>query len=440
MCLLFVLYEIAKSIDIKLSVVHVEHGIRGAESLADAEFVRAACDKLAIPFRLVSIDCVGYAAEHGLTTEEAGRLLRYQAFRAEGADKIAVAHHKNDVAETMLFHLFRGTGIRGLASISPMREDGELGKDRIIRPLLCVTRAEIEDYLATNKIDYCTDGTNLTTDYSRNRIRNLILPEATKINEQAISHMCDTAEILRQTCDYMTSMSEKLALDYVTSQSDDTIILQAKLFSDQPEIIVTSILMKCLKQLTGKWKDITSRHLHQIIELGEKQSGRHVQLPYQLEARREYDTIVITRVPTIKDNPKEWDTDVPIPLEVPVTGEMILPTGDHLITSLQQREKNEVIPTEPYTKWFDYDKIKNDVFLRTRQSGDFLYVNSDLATQKLKSYFINEKIPQRERDHKLLLADGNHILWIPGYRISEGAKIDDTTNRVWKVSIIPSGD
>lgn len=418
MCLLFVLYEIAKTLPMTLSVVHVEHGIRGEESKADARFVQKICEELSIPCHEVSIDCIGYAKEQGLTVEEAGRIKRYEAFYAENPDKIAIAHHKNDTAETLLFNLFRGTGIKGLGGIAPVR-------DCIIRPLLCVTREEIEQYLAEKKKSFCIDSTNQSHDYSRNRIRLNILPEAVQINGQAVSHMSDTAEIIRQADEYLTRVSDNMYERYVKTEEQGRVVISGRLFHEQAEIIVTYVLKRCLSEIAGKWKDMTSVHLKHMAELFNKQSGRSLSLPYGILVKREYDTLVINKILT--DSFKS--------IEVPEAGNIILPDGRTLITTVKEYEKNDVIPDELYTKWFDYDKIKNIVLLRTRQAGDYLYVNKEHGTQKLKSYFINEKVPQSMRDKTLLLADGSHILWVIGHRISEETKVTEQTKRIWKVEI-----
>jgi tRNA(Ile)-lysidine synthase len=358
-----------------------------------------------------------------MTVEEAGRTARYQAFLAENPDKIAVAHHQNDVAETMLFHLFRGTGIKGLASIAPIR-------DQIIRPLLCVSRNEIEQYLQEHKISYRIDATNALNDYSRKRIRNEMIPEACMINEKAVHHMCETAELLRETENYMTRMSEKAFANYIRIENNKKLVIDANLFEKEETIISMYVVRKCFQILSGKWKDITAVHLKKILELGRLQSGKQLDFPYGIHATKIYQTIHLQIENNV--NLKEVPT---LNIQIPSQGEILLPGGYLVKTEIIPYTKNSDIPKDTYTKCFDYDKIKHNIVIRTRQTGDYITINQSLGTQKLKTFYINNKIPLEKRNTIFLFAEGNHILWIVGYRISEEYKISDGTKRMWKVEI-----
>ena len=208
-CLLFVLLEWAKKVPMELIVVHVNHGIR-AEAASDARYVQELCERYRLPFVLVEEDIKKKALEEKCSEEEAGRRVRYHAFREAAiqykANKIAVAHNSNDRSETMLFHLFRGSGIKGLGSILPVR-------DNIIRPILGLERHEIENYLQAAGVRYCQDATNATDDYTRNRIRHHILPYAEEnIVQGCVSHMSQTAEMLAETEEYLEQQT-CMALD-----------------------------------------------------------------------------------------------------------------------------------------------------------------------------------------------------------------------------------
>ena len=181
-CLLLLLCELAAELGIHVSAFHMNHGIRGAEADRDERFVEKLCGRMGVPLTVVHEKVGSYAADHGLSTEEAGRILRYRHLKetAEkyGCAKIAVAHHEDDDAETVLLNLFRGSGLPGLSGIRPVREE-------IIRPLLCVSRKEIEEYLTSREHSWCEDSTNKENDYTRNKIRHKILPLMVEINEQA---------------------------------------------------------------------------------------------------------------------------------------------------------------------------------------------------------------------------------------------------------------
>jgi len=204
-CLLFVLMEWKRQFGLEPFVVHVNHGIR-KEAAEDAHFVEELCGRLNIPFYLRVADIPGIAEESKCSEEEAGRNFRYKAFeevaREVGAAKIAVAHNLNDRGETMLFNLFRGSGLKGLTGIAPVR-------DEIIRPLLCVSRGEIEHYLAEIHQDYCHDMTNEGDDYTRNRIRHHILNYAEQeIAPGCVQRMGQTADILAETENYLQQQTK----------------------------------------------------------------------------------------------------------------------------------------------------------------------------------------------------------------------------------------
>ena len=190
-CLLLILQELAQAGKIRLCAVHVEHGIRGEDSRKDACFVEEICRQHRIPCKIFHCQAMEYARAHKMTVEEGARILRYgffeQAAEIFRADRIAVAHNQNDCAETILFHLARGTGLKGLCGIPPVR-------DNIIRPLLCVKRREIEAFLAAEGQIFCQDKTNETLDYTRNRVRHQILPVLEEINSEAVAHMNQAAE------------------------------------------------------------------------------------------------------------------------------------------------------------------------------------------------------------------------------------------------------
>ena len=196
-CLLFLLLDLKERLQINVTVLHIEHGIRGERSRQDAHFVEELCKTHDIPFQVRSVNATEYAGEHKVTLEEAARILRYEAFAEVAATygdahvKIAVAHHRDDQAETVLFQMARGSGLHGLGGMHPKR-------DRIIRPLLTCSRRDLELYLSENNLPYVTDETNQDNQYARNRIRNVILPELKEIQPGCIDHIAAAAGELQE--------------------------------------------------------------------------------------------------------------------------------------------------------------------------------------------------------------------------------------------------
>ncbi len=445
-CLLHILWELSKELGFWLLAVHVHHGVR-EDADQDAAYVEELCQQLAVPFFLKKTDMYAYAREKGLSPEEAGRQLRYQAFEEvlEGVVqpkekyKIAVAHNKNDRVETMLFHLFRGSGLKGLCGIPPVRE-------HIIRPLLCLERADIEAYLRERNIAFCIDSTNEEDTYTRNKIRHHILPYAEEqICKNAVAHMGETADILLETEDFLKKQTLLAYERCHIEAAAETIALDV--FRTEDPFLQKRILLRCLEQVTVHRKDITKEHVEAILALAYKDGSKELSLPYGLTACKEYDRLSFLQKKDTADKAakcrkgketgqetEKMEISVYIPGEIEVPGigtmEFQCLSGDTFFC-----KKGQIIPEKTYTKWFDYDKITKSLVIRTRKTGDYLTIDKNMRKQSVKDYMMNEKIPKGERNQLFLLADGEHILWIPGYRISQYYKVDENTRRILQVRI-----
>ncbi|MBQ8804488.1 MAG: tRNA lysidine(34) synthetase TilS [Tyzzerella sp.] len=425
-CLLFVLLELQQTIGFDVVAVHVNHGLRGEEADCDEAYVKQIC-------REHGILCVSYfenveliAKNRKQSTEEAGRDVRKyffgKALQEYDGTKIALAHHKNDSAETFLMNLARGTGLKGLGGIYPVQGD-------IIRPLLCVERNEIEAYLDKQGIRYCVDKTNASDEYTRNRVRNHILPYLEKeVNAKTVSHIDETMAYIRQVQAFLEEQVE-LYLKASVEKKRNGYLVFAEKYQEIPDAIKPLLLKKLLADVAGYEKDLEASHVKGVEELFAKQVGRKVDLPYQMEGKRIYEGVLISK--------KE------LPVSEKPEGILFSPRqtvycfGKYKITCriLEQKEIAEKSVENSGTKWFDYDIIKNGISFRTRRAGDYITIHADGRTQKLKSYFINEKIPQEERDDILLIADGSHILWIVGYRLNPAYQINKHTKHVLEIQI-----
>ncbi len=415
-CMLKLLSDLQKRLGISLYVLHINHMIRGEEADQDAAFVKKICTKFKVPHRVINVDVPALAEREGLSEEEAGRYVRYDEFNKYayevGATKIAVAHNSNDNAETVLMNLARGTGIKGLGGIPPKREmeDANGNVLEVIRPILCLSRKEIEDYLKENEIEYRNDSTNDSTDYTRNKIRLEIMPLLENINDNAMQNITNASNELADTSDYIEKDVDEAYEEFV-SEEDGKLFLSDESFAIDP-IVLTGVIRKMIENIAGKLKDITRIHVGDVVSLSEKQVGKKIDLPYSIVAEREYEGISMFS----ESNETESETK-----------------NKEVIISFEEDDFDRTnIEELKYTKWLDYDKI-DDVVVRTRQKGDYIVIDGDGATKKLKKYFIDEKIPRRERDEVLLVADGNHILWVVGYRISEDVKVTPDTKKVVKL-------
>ena len=428
-CLLTVLKQLATP-EFLLRAVHVHHGIRGAEADRDEAFAQKLCESLSVPLCVAYCHVPAYAAEHGLSEEEAGRILRYQVLEKEAGKweqelpagsrvKIALAHHRDDNAETILHHLLRGSGLTGLAGIRPVQ-------GRRIRPLLCVGREEIRAYLEAGHISWCEDSTNQSPDYTRNRIRSQVLPLLkTAVNEQAEEHILQAGQIIGQADAYLRQQAEEIWQEAVCGREEDLAAIPLTAFARQPEILKTYLIRLMLDQLHPGWKDIGSRHFTAIAELAGKPVGSRLDLPGGLMARTGYETLEIVR---------KTEREVSVKTESGADGEIHgRQTVPELHMTVFSRQKDQEIPKNQYTKWFDYDKIKGTLSVRTRRTGDYLILPSG-GSKTIARYMIDEKIPKEKREQILLLAEGSHVLWVVGFRISEYYKIEEHTENILQVT------
>ena len=441
-CLLLGLIYLQKQMDFSLEVIHVEHGIRGAESRQDAAFVNELCKAHQITCYERRVDVPAYCVQTGLGMEEAARVLRYQEFARlamEKGAKIALAHHMEDNAETILFQMARGSSLTGLCGMQPVREDenGVL----YIRPLLFFHRKEIEAFLEEQEVKWCVDSTNAELDYSRNYIRGKVIPALEKINTQAVSHMNQTAQHLFEVKDFMECETEKAWNALV--KVDEDLELDGKLLLEMHPVIQREIAYKAITFMAKRKKDITSAHVSDLLDLCCGQSGKRISLPYGIVAWKSFESICLsTKEPNCDQNEGQG-------FEYIVTQEMLedsfLKGEGNLIELGTKRESISCrifqwdketleIPRKTYTKWFDYDKIKKGFCIRTRRSGDYFISDEAGHRKKLKTYFVDEKIPVEERGKRWLLAQGNEVLWLIGGRISEHIKVSHKTNYILEIT------
>ena len=429
-CLFLMLEKLSKSFPFSLSVVHVHHGIR-EEAGADADFVSRLCEGYKIPCRIFRENVPAYAHENGLTVEEAGRVLRYRAFQAVAEEltakdsnvhvKIAVAHHMNDCAETVLFNLFRGTALKGLAGIRPMR-------DRIIRPLLCLDRSEIEAYLEREHADYCTDATNADETYTRNKLRHRILAYAdSEICHHASRHIAETAAYVEEAETFLSKVTQE-AFARCTDLKADAVTVRLSDYRKEDPFLQKRILMLAAETIAGTRKDLSAVHLKAAAALAEKEDNGSADLPYGIVVRKVYDDLIFSK------GKESGEVNLP-EMEVTIPGEAVLPDGTTLSFTIRKALPGQEIPQKKYTKWFDYDKIRKSVTVRGRRSGDFLVISASGHHKSLKEYLIEEKVPRDERSRIPLVADGDHILWIVGYRISEAYKVGETTDTILQIVV-----
>ena len=453
-CLLHILKKLSEEWGFNIFAVHVNHMLRGEESERDKRFVKDLCLQMKVPCMAVNTDVAAIASQRKLSLEEAGRVARYKAFEAAavkvyGKDnyagtKVAVAHHRDDNVETVLLNLSRGAGLNGLKGILPSNKNGNL---QVIRPLLGVGRADIEEYINENKLSYVTDSTNSSDDYARNKIRLNVIPELQKVNSRVLEHIGDTASEFVQIQDYMEKQIEA-AIYNVVDFRDDSVAISADNLMDKDPAIRTGIVYRCIGKMSGTLKDITRVNVHDVISLADKQTGRRIELPYGLLAYRSYENIIIKKeIPgegrkrrDYEEKPVHMTLGNHINISLKEIGDkgktFILADGGKLefrIVNVDDSNRAALTEKNIYKKAFDCDTIKGSLILgRPMPDDDIKFAG---GSKSLRKYFTDEKIPWEVRNQLIVLKDLNSTLWVLGYRIGEPYKVTKRTTRALVVTI-----
>ena len=394
MCLLSLLLENRKQLNIEVCAVHVDHSIRGIDSENDASFVKNYCEKLDVPIKIYKVDAPLYCKQNGLSLEQGARLLRYGIFNELLAcgycDKVATAHHKNDNFESLLFNLFRGTGLKGAGGIP--RQNG-----KIIRPLLDVARKQIDNYVKSNNLPFTQDKTNLQDDYSRNYIRNNLVPLIEERFPEAVQAGARFSLIAKEEDEFLDKLSSQIIEEkngefYIPLDKDDVLIKRATIIA--------------LNRL-GLEKDYEFIHAEQVLSLKNLQSGAMITLPKGYVAVKEYGFAVLKKGDNQKDLAEHPFSVGTFEFDGALA-EVSIDNGSHK---------------------FDGDKIPDNAVIRTRREGD-VFKKFGSGTKKLKEFLIDKKIPLSQRDKLPVIAKDNVVYLVFGVEISDDIKITSDTKTI----------
>ena len=371
-------------------VVTVNHGIR-LEAGNDCRFVADYCKQLGVECKVVTVDVPSYCEQNKVSIETGARLLRYQVFDSLDCDFVCLAHNANDNAETVLMHILRGSGARGATGI-------KWQNGKYLRPLLDMSREQIEQYAKEHNVPYVNDSTNGDTKYTRNFIRHKVFPLLNDLNPAAQQNILRFAENIAQDDEYLESLA-----DISTVEFDDKAARIPKQLLQQPSPIAYRLLVKVFNRL-GVYYDIEKVHLDKLVALADNVGGKSVNLPFGYTAINDYGYVTICLS----------ETDATQNFEIPFkVGHTETPVGVVEISA-------EVLP---YSLRIDVDKIPQTAVFRTRRAGDS-FTKFGGGTKPLKKYLIDKKIPERNRDSLLLVADGDEVLVVCGVEISDKVKVD----------------
>ena len=425
MCLLHLLWRVHENYNLKLFVVHLNHQFRGDEADKDSEYVRDYCNKLNIPVYIYNEDVACYAQKKGITAEEAGRELRYKYFyevlHKQNAQKIAVAQNLNDQAETVLMRLMRGSGIEGLSAIEFKRDDV------IIRPLLNIERENIEKYCEEHCLNPRIDKTNLEAIYTRNRIRLELIPYMEKyFNKNIKTTLFRTADLLKEDSEFLNMTADSFYDKIVIEHRGEIRINKIEL--EKCHIAIKNrILRKGMRAASGELRDVESKHIQILLSFVHKgKAGSEINLPNGVKAVLEYEILVL------KQNNKQSVPNFEYKCSIDQSIEL-KECEAYLSTKLLEPSELGSQESGRYKKHFDFNKVKEGITIRNRRNGDIFTPLGMEGKKKLKDFFIDEKIPRDRRDKIPLVCDGEEIMWIVGYRISNKYKIDKNTQKILEI-------
>jgi tRNA(Ile)-lysidine synthase len=423
--LLYLMYNLRDELKCSLHIAHLNHNLRGEESDADAEFVKEQAQKLDLPITVESLDVKSMISKESL--ESGARRIRYQFYEKvmseTHANKVVLGHTTDDQAETVIMRFLRGSGMKGLSGIPPVRDD------IYIRPLIETSRAEVEEYLQSLNITPRWDSSNLSTEYERNKIRYELIPLLELNYSPNIKHILQqTADILREEDDFLTEQIQQAMGECINHQDSRSIDISIPDLKKHHIALQRRILRLAIESLLGDLNRYDFDHLASLIDLIDNNTGKIISLPRGIIAERVYDKIIIG-LESFQQSSEPFDYIIGIPDEIEI------PDLKLSIRTVLSKSDDMAYSKDKFQKTFDYDEIKGNLHLRNRRNGDRFQPLGVSGTKKLKDFFIDKKVPRSQRDNIPILTDGNNILWIVGYQIDDRFKVTTKTKTELNVTV-----
>lgn len=396
--LLHALCSLRDRLGLNISAAHLNHMIRGEEALRDESFAKQLCGDMNVPLICESVDVPLYAEKHRLSTETAAREVRYAFFERINKGVVATAHTASDNLETVLFNLARGTGLNGLCGIPPKR-------GIYIRPLILVTRQEVEDYCAKNGLSYVTDSTNLSDDYTRNRIRHTVIPVLKSVNASAEKAVARTVISLREDEEFLSSLADS----YLAENCENGYL---NIKTEAPPAVLKRAIKKYAElAVTGLFLD--SNHINSIYSLCLK--GGRTSLPCDTSATAENGRLFIGKSPENGKKP---------------TFKVITEIKDNTFFENGEKVNNLLLNNS-----IDCDKIVGELILRTRLPGDSIRLAGRGCTKTLKKLMNELKVAKNLRDSIPVLADDGGVVWVYGAGTTNRCAVNEKTEKVMIITV-----
>jgi len=430
-CLLHVLFRLRQELGVELHIAHIDHRLRGVESGADAAYVEKLAAGLSVPATIEKRDVKTYQKEKRISLEEAAREVRYR-FLADvagniGADYIVTGHTLDDQVETILMHIVRGTGTRGLVGLKPYSQWQLDGRSIIVvRPLLEVSRQQTADYCKENKLMPRLDTSNLSLSHLRNRIRQQLLPLLESYNPGVIEALLRTAAIANDEIAFFDAEVTRL-WPAVVVQEEGMITLKKESFNKLPRAIKQHLIRAAIEHILGSLKDIETRHIEGILAMLDKPAGKQINLPGGLIFSIEYDRYLLG-VETVNTCPYPvigGEYRIKIPGETKLPGWLV--EAEIIEPEQISEERNDS------TAYLDLDRAGSELEVRQRKPGDRFQPLGLAQPKKLNEFMIDTKIPRSWRRRIPVVYSPKQILWLVGYRIDDRVKVTEETKKILRL-------
>jgi tRNA(Ile)-lysidine synthase len=430
---------------LQLHIAHLNHQLRGEDAEEDARFVEALAERCKLPFTAASVDVRQHAEQAGLSIEQAARHCRFEFFERlclqQGIKKLALAHHADDNAETVLHRIIRGTGLRGLVGIRAMRRFRPESELQIIRPMLGLRREEINEYLRERKLEYRTDHSNESLQFTRNHIRHEVLPLLeTHFNPQVIEALNRLAEQAEGVDDFLTETSQRILQSLLIDRNDRQLCLHAPSLVRRPRIMQTQLIRQAILLLDIPEGEINYGHLNAVADLAAETEGtKSLDLPAGLRVTRRYTRLVFER-----SNGEKIPCEAEGEVHVSVSGKTPL-RGCGLELEIDSFESDEKIVMKhihdrriapgkvSWEEWVDMDCVHPPLIARRRRPGDRFFPLGMSGMKKIKDFLIDEKIDAHLREQTVVLCDQLGPIWIVPFRIDERVRMTSATNHVLRL-------
>jgi tRNA(Ile)-lysidine synthase len=430
-CLLYILAELREELGIALHVAHLDHRLRGKDSAADAAYVAGLARRLGLPATIEARDVNAYRKMNRLSLEEAAREVRY-AFLAQvaenvGAIKVAVGHTADDHTETVLMHLLRGSGTRGLRGLMPSSPwpSGAVGLT-VVRPLMVLRREETTDYCRRRHLKPRTDTSNLSPRLLRNRVRRYLLPGLRKYNPRIDEALLRTAAIASDDLDFIDEEVGRY-WDKIVREQKGAVVIAKKGFATLPPALKRYLLRRAVASVLGSLKDIEADHIEDLLGALEKPAGRVIGLPFGLNFIIEYDRYILSKdtASLCPFPPLEGQTLLNIPGRTSLLGWNI---EAEVLAPLDVRTRE--VKNDAFSAYIDFDRTGGRLSVRSRQQGDRFQPLGMNGVKKLNRFMIDARIPQPWRRHVPVVTSPQQIAWVVGYRLDERVKVTGVTRQV----------